>query len=65
MTSTQTGALVTYTARPQWGVGVVEWVAPNGRATVSFEIDGEGYADDFAPGELEPARPITRIKRTA
>ncbi len=62
MTALEQGALVTYTAHPEWGPGFVEHVTC-GRATVSFEIDGEGYADEFGPGELEPARPI--VKRTA
>jgi hypothetical protein len=59
----QRGALVTATHLPAWGVGVVEFVAPNGMRTVSFEIGKEGYTEDFHALELEPAKPT--LVRTA
>lgn len=59
----QRGALVTAKYLQEWGVGVVEFVAPNGMRTVSFEIGKEGYTEDFHPGELEPAKPT--LVRTA
>jgi hypothetical protein len=49
------GDLVTYLARPDWGPGVIEFVAPNGLVTVSFEIDGRPFRDDFSAHEIELA----------
>jgi hypothetical protein len=47
------GDAVTYLAHPEWGSGIIEFVAPNALLTVSFEIDREPYRDDFSPHELE------------
>jgi hypothetical protein len=51
----QRGDRVTYLAHPEWGDGIIEFVAPNGLLTVSFEIDGRSYRDDFDAHELENA----------
>jgi hypothetical protein len=47
------GDLVTYLARPEWGDGFIEFVAPNGLIVASFEIDGQPYRDEFSAHELE------------
>lgn len=59
----QKGDLVTATWMPELGIGVIEWLAPNGRPVVTFEIDGKQYVDEFDPFELEPAKPT--VTRTA
>lgn len=51
----QRGDAVIYLAHPDWDIGVIEFVAPNGLLTVSFEIDGLPYRDDFDAHELEVA----------
>ena len=51
------GDLVTARYMPHLGTGVIEFAA-DGRALVSFEVDGEPYKDDFAFGELEAAKPL-------
>lgn len=57
------GDLVEATYLPHWGVGVIEFVAPDGRLTVSFEIGHEGYTEDFHALELQAAKPV--LIRTA
>jgi len=46
------GDLVTYTQRPAWGEGVVEWVGPTGKLVASFETPEGPYVDDFGEGEV-------------
>jgi hypothetical protein len=49
------GSRVVYLERPDWGIGIVEFVAPNGLLTVSFEVRGRPFSSDFGPFELEMA----------
>jgi hypothetical protein len=59
----QRGDLVTYLARPDWGIGVIDFVTPDTHLVVSFELDGHPYTDEFDSHELEPAKPL--VARTA
>lgn len=47
------GSDVVYLARPEWGVGRVRWVAPNGLLMVRFEEAQPVYEGEFAEAELE------------
>lgn len=46
---------------PHLGIGVVDCHIPPpfDRVVVNFEVNGRPYIDDFSPGELEPAAPVT------
>jgi hypothetical protein len=47
--------VVVYLARPDWNLGLIEWVAPNGWLIVSFETPDGPYRGEFGPHELEMA----------
>lgn len=51
------GSLVLYRQRPEWGVGVIEWIVGD-RCAASFETPDGPYLDEFALGELEPAKTL-------
>lgn len=46
---------VTYLARPNWGLGLIEDITPNGWLVISFEIDGEYFRGEFSPHEVDLA----------
>lgn len=51
------GTHVLYKQRPEWGIGIIEWVIQD-RACASFETPTGPYVDEFALGELEPAKQL-------
>lgn len=51
------GTLVIYPARPEWGIGIIEWVLLD-RCAASFETPTGPFVDEFALGELEPAKAL-------
>lgn len=57
------GSLVHAIYMAHLGIGVIEWVAPNGMLVVSFEVDGQRFCDEFHAHELENAKPM--LSRTA
>jgi hypothetical protein len=60
----QPGDLVTYTAHPEWGTGIIRFRdTDTGLLFADFELDGGPYSDVFHPGEFTRARPL--ITRTA
>jgi hypothetical protein len=57
MTEITEGMLVTYKAHPDWGPGLVLWTLGD-RACAGFETPDGPYMDEFALGELEPAKQL-------
>jgi hypothetical protein len=53
------GSRVVYLERRDWGIGLVEFVAPNGLLTVSFEVRGRPFSSDFSPFELESVERVS------
>jgi hypothetical protein len=47
--------LVVYLARPDWNLGLIERIEPNGWLTVSFETPDGPYRGEFGPHEVEMA----------
>jgi hypothetical protein len=52
----QEGSRVTYRARPDWGIGIVEWAPSGDVMLVNFEIPHQGpYSGEFHIAELDDA----------
>jgi hypothetical protein len=60
------GDFVTYLERPEWGLGEVRRVEPNGLLVANFPEARPSYQGEFGSGELEVANvPKPKVARTA